>query len=229
MLKTSDSRRLAIPCWYNPLYSLDVSTNIAGNLLRLVDKFFPKKNPLSKHINRSTVKVSYCGMKNMASRMNKHNRKILEGKKEDKINDCNCQKSQKKNCPLKGNCMAGPIVYKAVISSNETEMKIYYGLAGNTFKQRFNGHKSSMTHQTKSDSTEWSKQYWKLKTKGETPIIDWSIAAKAHTYKSGATFCDVCTSEKMFIAFGDQDTMLNRRTEIFSKCRHRAKFKLKNK
>ena len=224
--KRQRSRRVT---WYNPPYCLNVRTNIAGAFLNIVDKFFPKRNPLSKVINRSTVKVSYCGTKNMAARLNKHNRRILENKQGNEASGCNCQKSQKNNCPLNGECLAGPIVYKAIIGSNESEKKIYYGLAGNTFKQRFYGHKSSMTHRSKSDATELSKQYWNLKSKGQSPVIEWSIAARTHKYKSGATFCDVCTTEKMLIAYGDQNLMLNRRTEIFSKCRHRAKYKLKNR
>ena len=46
--------------WFNPPYNASVTTNIGAAFLRLVDKHFPKDNPLHRIINRNTVKVSYC-------------------------------------------------------------------------------------------------------------------------------------------------------------------------
>ena len=74
---------------------------------------------------------------------------------------------------------------------------------------------------------ELSKYVWKLKDKGEDFIIKWSIAAKAFRYICGSKRCDLRLTEKLLIAKADPRTLLNKRSEILSKCRHRNKFALK--
>ena len=61
-----------------------------------------------------------------------------------------------------------------------------------------------------------------------TPFkINWSIAASAAPYTSVSKKCDLCLTEKLLIATSDPKTILNKRDEIMSKCRHMNKFKLK--
>ena len=45
--------------WFNPPFSKGVSTNVAKKFLGLLDKHFPRGNPLHRIFNRNTVKVSY--------------------------------------------------------------------------------------------------------------------------------------------------------------------------
>ena len=52
------------------------------------------------------------------------------------------------------------------------------------------------------------------------------IAARALPYKCGTRHCDLCLSEKTIIARLRPNGMVNKRSEIVSKCRHRSKFKL---
>ena len=75
--------------------------------------------------------------------------------------------------------------------------------------------------------TELPKYVWNLKDKGEDFTIKWSVAAKAFPYTCGSKRCDLCLTEKLLIAKADQRTLLNKRFEIVSKCRHRNKFTLK--
>ena len=56
--------------------------------------------------------------------------------------------------------------------------------------------------------------------------MKWSIAKKAHNYKNGDKYCDLCATEKTLIALGEPETMLNKRTEIFRKCTKMNDFKL---
>ena len=51
---------------FNPPYSQSVSTNIARKTLTTMDAFIPIGHPLRKCINRTTGKVSYRTMPNMA-------------------------------------------------------------------------------------------------------------------------------------------------------------------
>ena len=50
---------------------------------------------------------------------------------------------------------------------------------------------------------------------------------KTFAYTSGAKRCNLCLAEKLAILQADQRTLLNKRSEFVSKCRHRNKFKLK--
>ena len=76
--------------------------------------------------------------------------------------------------------------------------------------------------------TELSKYVWKMKDKGKDFTIKWSVAAKASPYMCCSKRCDLCLMEKLLIAKADPRTLLNKRSEIVSKCRHRNKFTLKH-
>ena len=78
------------------------------------------------------------------------------------------------------------------------------------------------------NETELSKHVWELKDEGLDNELTWSIFTKASPYKCGSKRCDLCLSEKVAIIRADPDTLLNRRTELISKCRHRNKFLLAN-
>ena len=82
--------------------------------------------------------------------------------------------------------------------------------------------------------TALAEKIWELKDKGKTPTIKWSIADRAYPYKAGARACDLCRAEKMHIALGKKGfnelpegcIMLNKRSEIMSKCPHKRQFTL---
>ena len=44
--------------WYNPPFSSNVSTNIGRKFFTLLEKHFPKNNPLHKLFNKNTIKIS---------------------------------------------------------------------------------------------------------------------------------------------------------------------------
>ena len=112
-----------------------------------------------------------------------------------------------------------------MISDNEE--KFYLGCCESEFKLRFNNHTQSFKSKTHMHDTQLSKYVWSLKeTKTDFNIV-WSIAAKASPYACGTRKCDLCLTEKLLIAKSDPGKMLNSRAEIFSKCRHQNKFKLK--
>ncbi len=55
---TTKRKRHRNVIWYNPPFSKSVKSNIARNFLQLIDKHFPKTNPLHRIFNR-TPSVSY--------------------------------------------------------------------------------------------------------------------------------------------------------------------------
>ena len=218
------SRRQRKIIWFNPPYSSNVKSNIGKIFMKLIRKHFPKEHKFHKIFNKNTIKLSYSCMPNMESIITKHNNKILNKKTESHERSCNCR--DKANCPMNGNCLKKCLVYKAQVSSI-VETKYYLGTAEDTFKTRYNNHKKSFKHRMYEKETELSKYIWSLKDKNINFTIKWNVEARAIPYTCGSKRCDLCLTEKLLIAKADPKTLLNKRSEIISKCRHRNKFTLK--
>ena len=74
---------------------------------------------------------------------------------------------------------------------------------------RNKGHEKKIEH---------SKYVWEMEDKGEDFTIKWSVAAKHSLYICGSKCCDFCFMEKLLIAKADPRTLLNKISEIVSKC-----------
>ena len=161
--------------WFNPLYSMNIQTNIRREFLNLVDKHFPKNHRYNKIFNKNNIKVSYSCIDNLQTIIKKHNRKILEKSKTlSTENNCNCRK--KNDCPLKNSCLTSSVVYNAnVITESDTIGKNYIGLTEVTFNQRYTQHKLSFRNRNYSNSTELSKHIWTLKDSNTNFTINCSF------------------------------------------------------
>ena len=162
-------------------------------------------------------------MPNMSNVTKQHNQKVLSSSQTNKKRQYDCRNPA--NWPLDGKCLTKNIVYEAVVSTI-TNFHTYYGNSED-FKFLYSNHTKAFRHQHKND-TELSKCIWDLKNAGIHYNITWSIAAYASAYRCGTRRCDLCITEKYIIARANQKNLLNKRTEIISKCRHRNKFILKN-
>ena len=96
------------------------------------------------------------------------------------------------------------------------------------FKQRYTQHKLSFRNRNYSNSTELSKHIWTLKDSNTNYKIDWSILATAPAYSNKRKRCHLCLTEKLYLIKAKKPTLLNKRTELISKCRHENKFYLAN-
>ena len=157
--------------WFNPPYSVNVETNIGKTFLNLIDKHFPKTNKFHKIFNRSNVKVSYSCLPNFANMIKSHNNRIQSEERTQDHPKCNCR--QKDTCPLKGHCLGKELIYWWVLKENTTRDWVKYnGLTENTFKDRFYKLCNSFKYESKVNSTELSKHFWEIKTKGiKMPIM----------------------------------------------------------
>ena len=212
--------------WFNPPYNAAITTNFGKTFLNLISKHFPKTCKLYKIINRNTIKLSYSCTSNMGNIIKSHNNTILmAATKENKEASCNCNKSNKPKCPLKGNCQANNIIYEATInSSNQTA--VYIGSTANTFKTRYAGHKTSFKNREKGNSTQLSKFVWENGL-NPAPNIEWKILNKCPPYLPGNKYCQLCLGEKMAIIHRlTNPTTLNTRSEMYRLCPHKKKFTL---
>ena len=206
--------------YFNPPFSLNVRSNIGADFLKLIDKHFPKSNPLSKVINRNTVKVSYSCMPNLKQKVSQHNKKILRPNTNQSTDGCNCT-SVIGECPLEGNCLTSGVIYRAEVVSENFGTETYTGLTKNTFKQRFYKHRDSFKTKSSETSTTLSTYIWQLKDRGEAFSVNWSIVDKGAPFNPATRICGLCNKEKYYIIFEPDGASLNKRSELFSTCRHR--------
>ena len=210
--------------WFNPPYSMNVNTNVGKEFLLLLDKHFPKNNPLSKFLNRNTVKMSYRCMPNMGRCLAKHNSKILRGEMNPlprKEANCNCQKSKKGECPIPGACNQDGVVYQASVTTNDGRKEDYVGLAKH-FKKRWHKHKATLKDSEADGQTTLSRYVWKKRQEGLDPKIEWRfLEENVQDFNPVTEICKLCTREKFQIVLNPSVASLNLRTEFFSHCRHR--------
>ena len=102
----------------------------------------------------------------------------------------------------------------------------YIGLAEGAFKTRFHNHNTSFRDVKYSTSTELSNKYWEIKNDGKNPNVSWRILKTVGKYQNGQRTCNLCLTEKLFIIKCRDKHLLNSRSEISSKCRHKRKFLL---
>ena len=115
-------------------------------------------------------------------------------------------------------------MYKASVSTPTKPIKVYYGITEGPFKERYRNHTKSFRHMKYRADTELSKYVWDLKDAELDANIRWEIAQRSVPYQCGSRKCDLCISEKSIIALADSESLLNKRTELVSFCRHRSKF-----
>ena len=103
-------------------------------------------------------------------------------------------------------------------------LQIYIGMTEHSFKTRYNNHKLSFKHRKHSHDTVLSKYIWDLKDDNTDFSIKWSIITRASSYRGNPSRCNLCVMEKLCILSADRCTLLNKRSELVTKCRHENKF-----
>ena len=212
--------------WFNSPYSQSVKSNVRKIFLKLVRSHFPKTHRFHKIFSKNNVKVSCSCMNNMTQIIKSHNSKILNNN--NIINEnpgCNCRR--KAECPLDNQCLSRSLVYKASAIPTVAAKRKYLGLTEGTFKGRFNKHKTSFRHDKYQNSTELSKYAWFLQDNNDIYHILWEIVEKATPYSNITKRCNLCLTEKFHIITSNDTNLLNKRSELISKCRHENKFYIK--
>ena len=106
---------------------------------------------------------------------------------------------------------------------------MYLGLAEGEFrKQRYYNHTQSFRNENYSNSTTLPSYAWKIKkTKKKTPTLVWEIIRTAPPYTNITKQCFLSLQEKLAILmYPNQSELLNKRSELVSKCRRENKFLL---
>ena len=219
---------------------MSVKTNVGKFFLQLIDKHFPKTNPLSKIINRQKVKLSYRTTQNMKQIISSHNSKVLR-KSADAPPDKTCNCRAKDSCPLEGKCLSDNVIYQATVTTipppqnqtptiqnNPPQIHTYIGLTSNTFKTRLGNHKKSFNHRKYGKETTLSRKIWELKDEGYEYDISWKMMERAQPFSPVTGVCALCTTEKWYILFKPGLATINKRDEINNHCFHKVPVLLDN-
>ena len=195
-----------------------------------------------ERFNRHTVKLSYSCTSSLATKIAQHNANVINRTKPSKKAGCNCLEKNKASCPIPGDCKARNVIYRSILTGDGHTYG-YIGITGHTFQQRYYGHQSTFRDEDCRKSsgankgTALSAKVWEIKDKDLTPTMKWDIIDRAFPYKAGAKACDLCRLEKMHIALRTKGLftkwppgciLLNKRSEIMSKCPHKRAFTLAN-
>lgn len=161
----------------------------------------------------------------MGSIISSNNKKLLNVKPDTPLQPlCNCSVTNRPDCPMEGKCQASDIVYQADVTASDDSVRKYIGLTEPTFKIRFGNHKKSFKNRAYETETMLSRYMWQLKDKGLTYNIKWKILKYSKAYSPITQTCRLCFDEKMLILKHSSDpAFLNKRDELFNKCRHRLK------
>ena len=194
--------------------------------MSLIDKHFPPHHKLHKLFNRNNVKISYSCLPNIKSIINAHNRKVLYASPTIGRRTCNCINTPQ--CPLQQRCLSNNVLYQANITplGENLETNVYYSICETTFKLRYPNHKKSFSHRNRKSDTELSNEFWRIKDNKHNANITWEILGRHQAYNTRSKRCSLCLNEKLKIVLHRDNNMLNRRTEILNKCRHKNKYAL---
>ena len=180
--------------------------------------------------NTNTIKLSYSCNPNVTNLVKQHNNSVMKSDTNTNKKDCNC--INKDNCPLDRKSLVERIVYEATVSTRN-QTNTYFGLAEGDYKSRYiicicNNHTFWFCSKRYKNRTDLSKHIWLLKDSNTEFSLKWHLKTKAMSYKCGSRKCDLCLAEKVAIARSEGVGLLNKRTEILSKRRHRNKFIIAN-
>ena len=172
--------------WFNPPYSIGVSTRIGARFLTILDKCFKEDNPLSRILNRHTIKVSYRTTPNMKQIITGHNTHLLAKHKqqgqETEPKTCSCPKSRTEPCPLGGKCLSSCIIYQATVTETESKKsETYIGMTADPLTKLYGNHKKSFKHEKYKTETDLSNHTWKLKSEKKSFKINWKIIDRGHS------------------------------------------------
>ena len=105
-------------------------------------------------------------MNNVKSIITKHNAHIIRNSQSQNMETDNCNCDNKNTCPLPKQCMTNNIIYKATVTTNNTnDTKHYIGMTATTFKERYANHTSSFRHKKDPKQNGTFETYLEIKRK----------------------------------------------------------------
>ena len=113
-------------------------------------------------------------------------------------------------------------------NNQNQETDFYTGLTGDAFKARVSGHTTTFKYEKYENKSTLAGHIWKQKRENKEFNIKWSLLDRGPTYNPITKKCRLCCLEKFYILFKKETATINKRSEIFTSCRHKRKKLLSN-
>ena len=124
------------------------------------------------------------------------------------------------------------IIYKCTSRTKKNVKKVYLGVSEGEFKKnQYHNHQQSFRNKDHKNSTTLSTYLRSIKSTSEVQNVNlsWEIMRQAASYSNVSKQCLLYLHEKLAIAlYPNPEELLNKRSEMISKCRHLNKFLLMN-
>ena len=209
--------------WFNPPYSQNVQTNVAKSSLQLIDKHFPKSNKLHKVFNRNNLEVSYSYTTNTANIVKNHNQSWRNVAMMLKTNESAIAEIRI-SALLMVNALQATLSTKLQSGQLQVTRKFTLEWQRTISRQlRYNNHKLSFKDRKHSHDTVLSKHIWDLRDSNTSYEIKRRVIKKANAYKGNPSRGNLCLSEKPCILTARDVSLLNKKSELVTKCRHEKK------
>ena len=110
------------------------------------------------------------------------------------------------------------------------ERKAWYTNEEKFKKQRYHDHVKSFKNEFCANSTTLTSYVWEMKKrKNVAPALTWEVLQTVKTYSNITKRCSLWLHEKLaIITYTYPDELLNRHSELVTKCRQENKFLLRN-
>ena len=102
------------------------------------------------------------------------------------------------------------VVYKAIVSVSDSDVRTYTGSTDRKFKERLYKHKTDANNRSHRHNTKLAGYTWDKKDVGiNIDNVKWQLLKKCHRYEPSGRKCDVCLSEKLAIMKNREYNSLN--------------------
>ena len=110
--------------------------------------------------------------------------------------------------------MADAVIYKAEVSTKNSDIQATYIRAATKFKERYRNHIFSFKHQRYQHNTNLYTCVWSLKAENKPFNIQWSIAGNDFFYNLPMKCCKLGLLEETFNIKSNDQIQLNKRTKL---------------
>ena len=141
-------------------------------------------------------------------------------------NVCAC-KAKNRECPIEDHCLDECVIYEAIVTTANNE-KHYIGCTKNSFRLRWQAHKSNFRLPAYKTETSLSRYVWELQDAGTEYSLKWKIIDRVKSSSITSKNCNLCATEKLKILEMNENSRINKFSELLSRCRHKDTFKLKS-
>ena len=178
--------------------------------------------------NKNKVKVSYRTTPNISQIIAGHNRKLLNKLSPKEVKPCTCRVQA---FPVEGKCQQEGTIYQTTVkhtnpATGQQETNTYSGLAGTTFYQRHQNHKTTLKDRSHSTKSELSNHCWKLKDSSVGFSLSWKLIDKGQKFSPISKSCKLCTLERYFLICKPEFYTLNKNKEFGDECLHKRFLRL---